>query len=137
MWDSRRQWLCATLLDKIFPQWLESSLLSGAILLPNGSALPAYKLDRFAAHSWSGRGWAWVNPLQDVQASIEAVRAGFVSPQDIAAERGGDYNDTIDAIAAAAEIAAAAGVNLAAYDSHPGATSQIQSTPDQTTTGAT
>lgn len=137
MWDSRRNWLCQSLLERVYPIWLESSLLSGAILLSNGSALPAYKLDRFAAHTWSGRGWAWVNPLQDVQANIEAVRAGFVSPQDIAVQGGGDYSDNIAAIAEAAQIALAAGITLPAYDSHPGASSQVQSTPDQTTTGAT
>jgi len=130
MWDTRRAWLCSSLLERVFSDWLESSLLSGAITLPNGNALPPYKLDRFTAHSWSGRGWAWVNPLQDVQANIEAVRAGFTSPQTIAAQNGGDYADNIADIADAAAIAAAAGVNLAAYDSHPGATSQIQpSTP--------
>lgn len=137
MWDTRRAWLCSSLLDRIFADWLESSLLAGAITLPNGNALPAYKIDRFAAHSWSGRGWAWVNPLQDVEANIQAVRAGFVSPQTIAAQSGSDYSDNIQEIADAAAIAAAAGVNLAAYDSHPGASSQIQQSTPPTDTGDT
>ena len=57
------------------------SLLSGAITMPNGSALPASKIAKFSKHEWQARRWEWVDPKSDMEAKILSVRAGLMAPQ--------------------------------------------------------
>jgi capsid protein len=66
------------------------------VILPNGSALPVTKADKFLSHSWQGRRWAWVDPLKDVEASVEAINNLLASPQQIAAQTGRDIVDVLD-----------------------------------------
>jgi capsid protein len=91
------------------------------ILMPNGSALPAAKLDKFRAHQWQPRRWDWVDPKADTEANILKVKAGLMSPQDLSAAMGYDFDDTLAAIKAAQDLAAEYGVRLTAYDATPGA----------------
>ena len=96
------------------------ALLSKAIVLPNGSALPLSKMDKFTAHQWQGRRWEWVDPEKDMIARTLAVKAGLMAPQDIAAQLGTDFDDNIAKIAQANQLAKTAGVALPAYESMPG-----------------
>ena len=72
----------------VFPEWIEMSLLTGAVNLPFA------KFDKFNAHEWKPRRWGYVNPLQDIQAQILQVEKGFASRRKIIAEGGGDIQDT-------------------------------------------
>ena len=119
-WAADQEWLIDSFMRPIFMDWLQQSLMRGAILMPNGSALPAGKLEKFAAHEWQPRRWDWVDPKSDTEASILKVRAGLMSPQDLAAAQGYDFEQTLAAIAQANEFAAALGVRLTAYDPLPG-----------------
>ena len=95
--------------------WLQTSLLSGAITMPNGSPLPASKFAKFARHEWQARRWELVDPRSDMEAKVKAVQAGLMAPQDLAAAMGYDFEDTIKAIGSANEMAARLGVALTAY----------------------
>lgn len=97
-WMVIQQWLIASALVPIYEDWLQWALLAGAIKLPNGSALPAGKVDKFRAHSWQARRWAWVDPMRDVQASVIAIQNHLASPQQIAAQQGRDVVDVLDDI---------------------------------------
>jgi capsid protein len=90
--------------------------------MPNGSALPAGKLQKFSAHQWQARRWDWVDPKADMEANVLKVRAGLVSPQDVAASMGYDFEDVLTSIKAAQDLAAELGVRLTAYEGTPGAT---------------
>jgi len=48
---------------------------------------------------WKPRRWAWVDPLKDLQANIQAVESGLKSRRTIIAEGGGDVEDVFDQIA--------------------------------------
>jgi len=61
---------------------------------------------------WKTPGWAWVDPVKEVAADKEAVRAGFDSPQNITAKRGKDLRTIIGEIAEAQAMAEKAGVTL-------------------------
>jgi capsid protein len=121
-----QEWFIAIMLERIYPLWLRASLLSGAILLDNGSALPASKYTKFLAHQWQPRRWEWVDPKNDMESKTLAVKAGLLSPQSISAAMGEDFEDVIVAIAEAQALAAKYGVRLTAYDPTPGANTSAE-----------
>ena len=111
-WMEIQQWMIDAFLTPVFLDWLKMSLAKGAVVMENGSALPAVKFDKFAAHTWQGRRWPWVDPLKDINASIAAIDAGLDSPQRIAGQQGRDSEDILDDIAAFQKMAADKGVRL-------------------------
>lgn len=98
-WSDLQQFFIETLADRIVDDWLEMALLNGAIAYPNGSALPASRREKFAAHQFTGRRWQWVDPEKDAQAAILARERGWITDGQITAERGGDWWDNITEIA--------------------------------------
>lgn len=130
-WMSDQEWFISTFMEPVYRDWLQMALLSGAITMPNGSALPASKLDKFARHEWQARRWDWVDPKADTEANILKVKAGLMSPQDLAAAMGYDFEDTLASIKAAQDLAALYGVHLNAYDGLPGAGQPAAGKADQ------
>ena len=120
-WAADQEWFIAAFMEPVYLLWLQSALLMGAITMPNGSALPAAKFDKFKKHDWQPRRWEWVDPKGDMEAKILAVKAGLMAPQDLAASMGYDFDDVLTSIASAQKQAAALGVKLTAYDPTPGA----------------
>jgi lambda family phage portal protein len=129
-WMGDQEWFINVFLEPVFKAWLQMALLSGQVLAPNGSALPANKYDKFARHEWQARRWDWVDPKADTEANILKVRAGLMSPQDLCAAMGYDFEDTLKAIKDAQDLASEFGVHLSAYDALPGATPSAASTND-------
>lgn len=99
-WMDAQEWMIEEFLIPVFEDWLEMALLNGAIVMENGSALPAAKIQKFSVHTWQGRRWQWVDPLKDIESAIAAIEAGLDSPQRIAAQQGRDIEDVLDDIAA-------------------------------------
>jgi ribosomal protein L12E/L44/L45/RPP1/RPP2 len=114
-WMALQNWFTEALLDPVYTDLIEVGLLYGAFTLPNGAPLPAAKRDKFAAHQWQGRRWQWVDPLKDIKASLEAIRAGLTSPYAVASQMGLDLDDVMADLARANAAALAAG--LPAYAS--------------------
>jgi lambda family phage portal protein len=111
-WMLIQRWLVGALLDQVYAQWMDNALLSGAILLPNGSPLPAAKRQKFMAHEFQGRRWQWVDPMKDIQAAVIAMENGLGDPYTIASQQGVDAEDVLDGIARFQEYAKARGVKL-------------------------
>lgn len=111
-WMEIQDWLIEVLLTTIYRDWLKMALAISAVVMENGSALPATKFDKFSAHTWQGRRWPWVDPLKDIEASISAVNAGLDSPQRQAAEQGRDCEDVLDDIAAFQKMVKDKGIAL-------------------------
>ncbi len=128
-WAADQEWFIGAFMEPVFQAWLQMALLSGAITMPNGSALPASKLAKFARHEWQARRWEWVDPKSDMEAKILSVKAGLMAPQDLSAAMGYDFEDTLAAIAAAQRLAGELGVSLPAYESLPGAAQAAQPVP--------
>lgn len=133
-WAADQEWFISVFMEPVFKMWLQTSLIMGAITMPNGSALPAAKIAKFSKHDWQARRWEWVDPKGDMEAKILAVKAGLMAPQDLANAMGYDFDDTLTAIAAAQALAKQLGVILPAYDPTPGAQSAQQT--QATTTAA-
>lgn len=128
-WSGDQEWFISVFLEPIYQAWLQTALIMGAITMPNGTALPAGKIKKFARHEWQARRWEWVDPKGDMEAKILAVKAGLMAPQDLANAMGYDFDDTLTSIAAAQALAKQLGVQLTAYDPTPGAQGAMQPTP--------
>jgi lambda family phage portal protein len=96
----------------IFLDWLRMALLKGAIKLPNGSALPAARFEKFARPMFQGRRWPWVDPQKDQEANAIALTQRVTSRSAIVAQQGGDFEDTLRAIARDEKLAKKHGVTL-------------------------
>jgi lambda family phage portal protein len=42
-------------------------------------------------HSWQAPGWAWIDPVAEVQSAMLSIDAGFDSPQRVISRMGGDW----------------------------------------------
>lgn len=121
-WMVQQNWLINTTLTPLFEEWLRWSLMLGAIRLPNGSALPLAKFDKFKAHTWIPRRWQWVDPLKDIEAARLAIQTGVTSPQAVAAQMGNDVDDVLADLARFEQSVTAAGVSAISITQSPTAT---------------
>ena len=93
--------------------WLDMAVLSAAIELPD------YTRNRraYLRTRWVPQGWAYVHPVQDVQAQAMGVKSGFISRSEVIMRQGYDA-EVIDA-EIAADKARAAKLGLV-FDTDPG-----------------
>jgi lambda family phage portal protein len=109
-----QQWFIDQFIDPIFQRWLSSVLTTpgennGAIL-----KLPIEKFFKWSegAHFFP-RGFEGVDPLKDANAKKIALQNGFVSLQDVAADRGTDLESLMAQHQTAKSLAQQYGVKLA------------------------
>ena len=114
-------------LERVYKEWLELSVLAGALDLPTYQAEPS----RFHMAKWLFRGWGWVDPMKEVQAMEKAVRCGFKTQSQVLQEMGGtDLEEFL--VARKNEIDLAEALNLK-FDTEVGATpTQTVSKVDET-----
>lgn len=112
-WMLMQEWFAESFLDRVFAEFIKSALAFGQLTMPNGSALPVAKIDKFSAHIWQPRRWEWVDPQKDIEADISAINNGLKSPQSVAAKLGVDYEDLLEEIVAAEAMRERLGVKLA------------------------
>lgn len=129
VWKKLHRWFAESWLDPIFAEWLRMALLNGAITLANGSPLPVAKADKFKAHGWQFRGWAWVDPLKDIETAERAHALKITSLTRIAAEQGRDLEDIFDELQTEKALAKKYAIDL----TPPAATAAKPITGDQQT----
>lgn len=127
-WMGVQEWFLSDV-DWIYRRWFDIALLGGRITMPNGSALPAAKREKFLPHVWQPKRWQWPDPLKDMQAMAIALDRGVISPQQVAAQSGRDIEDVIDDIAAFQSLLAAKGVSLTAQPYAPPAPVDVDQDP--------
>lgn len=93
-----QQWMIESMLNRVAYNWLDMSLMSGAI------NLPPQKLEQFYAPNFIGRGWQYTNPKEEIDADIDGLRAGIVTMEDVLAKRGIDMDDHFEQLAREAEM---------------------------------
>lgn len=94
-WMVIQNWFISSFLRPVFLRWLSAALARQQIRLANGSPLPLVKFDKFKAHQWQPRRWAWVDPLKDVQATLKEVGNGLDTLTDACARKGIDLEDVL------------------------------------------
>ncbi len=88
-WRVIQAWFIRNFHQAVFAAWLEMSYLSGELELPQYATAP----EQYEEVKWNRRGWAWIDPLKDVEASKEAIKAGITTTTAVCNERGHDVED--------------------------------------------
>lgn len=71
----------------IWNAWFDRAVLAGALNVPNEYWTNP---DPWRAVKWMPQRWAYIHPVQDIEAEKEAVRAGFTSRSAVVSEYGED-----------------------------------------------
>jgi lambda family phage portal protein len=92
----------------IFRAWLMSVMETGSI------PIPPTRFDKFADNlEFRARGFAWVDPQREMNASVIGMNSGILTMQDVANQYGRDIGDVMDQVAREKEMAAERGIKLA------------------------
>ena len=107
-------WFTDQFIDPVFQHWLSSVLTTpgddGNAVLP----LPVDKFSKWSAGaSWYPRGFEGVDPQKDANAKMTGLQNGFISLQDIAADRGTDLESLFAQHQQAKAMAEQHGIELA------------------------
>jgi len=95
-WRALQQYMIRELHQPIYRAWLRAAVRARELSLPGYEAAP----ERYEeAVKWVPRGWEWVDPTKEGQAYRAAVRDGFMTRAEVIMSRGGDYEDTMQALA--------------------------------------
>jgi lambda family phage portal protein len=91
-WRILQGWLTNNFHYPVFERWLELAVLSGAINLPN------YELNSraYCCPKFTPRGFDWVDPAKEINASKEAIRAGLSTLSNELAAKGIDVEELFE-----------------------------------------
>ena len=89
-WKTLQEDFVEMFVTPVFKAWL-------ATFLNTRTANPYVpsEFDRLVEHEFRPRTWAWVDPMKDVKAAVEAVANGWKTPTQIAAEYGTDFEENL------------------------------------------
>jgi lambda family phage portal protein len=93
-------------------RFVEACVLSGAVNIPGYWADPK----RYQAVSWTGPGWDWVDPLDEVKASKEEIKSGLSTLAKTSAEKGEDWRENLEQMAREKKYAEKLGLTLDIYN---------------------
>jgi len=103
-----QQFMIDQFIDPIYRAWLEMAITVGRINLPMG------KYDLFADQViYRPRGFAWVDPAKEINASVTALNNGIVSLQDVHSQYGRDTEEIFEQINRESELADRYGIDTA------------------------
>lgn len=95
--------------------WMDMAVLSGALVLPDY----AMRRREYLRTRWIPQGWAYINPVQDVQARAMEVNAGFASRSEMVLRTGYDAETVDDENAADISRAQRLGLNYTTLVTEP------------------
>lgn len=113
MWKALQRFVSEHFCDAVYAAWLESSYLTGAIEITMGD------YEAIQEPTWQPRGWQWVDPVKDVQATILAINNGLATRTDALAAQGQDFEETVLMLAQEKLLLDENGVELAASEQKP------------------
>ena len=106
VWRTLQAWWIRKFLLPLFRDWLNMALLHGSLTLDTRDAR------KFLAARFVPRGWAWVDPQSDTQATVEGIGMGLTSRRAALAEQGRDVEDVLEELAEETKLAAEYGVDI-------------------------
>lgn len=119
-WRGLQFFLILHYLRRIYLAWLKSSMLTGVISLGPSDLL------RLGNPRFIPRGWAYMQPVDDVTALEKAISIGLDTRTDILAEQGKEFTDVVETLGAENVAAEAAKVDIS--PARPGAIAAGQQT---------
>ncbi|WEJ62160.1 phage portal protein [Thiomicrorhabdus lithotrophica] len=120
IWKGLQDWFVENFMQRVFEFWLRSELLAGNLKMPNGSALPLAKFDKFNAAVWQPRRWQWVDPKKEMDAHAKGIELGVKTRSEIIREMGRDPNDVWNELKRENDLLKELGIaaNTAAFSSN-------------------
>lgn len=107
-WKIIQDFLIQHFVEPVYRAFL-LAVMQGAVI-----NIPASRFDKFAeATVFRARGFQWVDPLKEMNASVVGLQNGLLSMQDIANQQGRDVEEIFDQIQAEKEMAARYGLSMA------------------------
>lgn len=89
-WRVLQRWWMDAFRQPIYEAWIKSAILAGTVRVDTRDPKKLMEV------RWVSRGWDWVDPLKDVQASVLSVQNGLASRSQVVAERGDDLEDILE-----------------------------------------
>lgn len=91
----RRKWFVSDFCQEIYVLFLSEAVSKGRIKAPGFFTDPLIK-KAYTNATWNGPAQGWLNPLQEVAASVKKIENGLSTHEDeCAAINGSDYDDNI------------------------------------------
>lgn len=91
----QRDWFADDFCQPIYEEWFAEAVALGRIYAPGFFTNPAIR-KAYTSCSWNGPARTNLNPVQEVDAAVKRVDAGFSTAQEETAQMtGGDYNRNI------------------------------------------
>jgi lambda family phage portal protein len=90
-WRVIQDWLIEDLNQIVFEHWLDMAVMAGEINLKGYEIMP----ERYQSVKWQPRGWGYIDPVKEVTAYKEAVKAGFTTLTEVIGQDGGDFDDVM------------------------------------------
>lgn len=106
MWMGLQVFSADHLHTPLFDDWLSMQMLTNRLPF-NPASMDKYRAVRFRA-----KRWAWVDPLKEVGAQIEAINAKLKSRTEVIADQGADIEETWEEIEAESQMADDMGIEL-------------------------
>jgi lambda family phage portal protein len=98
-------WLIEGLHERVYAAWVPFAVL-------NNQLDARIRRDDYLNVEWVARGWSWVDPRNDIDASIRAIGQGMMSRTRAMAEQGLEFEDVLRDLARENELADELGVTL-------------------------
>ena len=93
--------------EPVYFAWLDSALDFGSMNIPPS------RFSKFSSIHFRGRGFAWVDPLKEINAAVVAINNGLISMNDVAANYGRDVEELFAQIQSDKEMAERYGLKMA------------------------
>lgn len=106
-WRVMQQWFIDRSARPIFEAWLGEALGFGAL-----DGLNPLEAERWNKPLFVPRGWQWVDPSKEIDADTKAVGLGVKTRRMICAERGLDFDQVVEQLAAEAALAKEKGIDI-------------------------
>jgi len=107
-WREIQDLIITKLCKRVYAEWLPWAVLNGQVSIPAGLTIRD-----LSAATWTPRGWDWVDPKKDMEAAKLALDMKITTRTRLLAERGQDYEETLEELAREEEIAKRLGIDLA------------------------
>lgn len=105
-WRVLQQFFSTRFLRPVFLAWVPMARISGALVVDA-------RLSSDLSHVvWKGRGWAWVDPLKDTQATVLGIQHGIDSRTAALIEQGMDLEEVFDDLADEVKLAEEKGIDI-------------------------
>ncbi len=94
LWKMLQDWMIGVFPVRMYREWLDMQMLTGALQVPTQSGTPAsfkpQNMDKYRAVRFQGRRWSWVDPQKDASANVLLMQEGMQSRSAIMRDRGDD-----------------------------------------------